>query len=243
MDSQSQTQTQPFNLSSIESFFLKIDLKPANLVGGDKSYLPDVPSGCKVEAGCSKMVFIFKDEPSVIKVPLLQIESDDGIEYECDLDECDRGDCSNCCGCTHYVGDSGDSRIADLSCDYCALEEEVYLKSVEAGVDRFFCKTTFLGKANGEFPVYAQERCAAPGLYNTTRSPSKDSLNHLYQNSSNYIFSLTYDAFIVDFYGEDFHKKLAQFIEDNGIDDFHSGNMGFRANGEPCIYDYSGFSG
>ena len=234
-----ETQTQTLDLSSIESFFLKINLNSDNLIGGNSMYLPEVPRGCDIKTGCSKMVFIFKDKPSVIKTPLLQLYSDDEIEYKCDLDECDR-DCSECWGCTNYVGDSG---IYDLSCDYCALEEEVYLKSVEAGVDRFFCKTTFLGKANGEFPVYAQERCAAPGLYNTTRNPSKDSLNRFYKSRANCIFNPTYDAFIVDFYGEDFHKKLAQFIEDNGIDDFHSGNMGFRANGEPCIYDYSGFNG
>lgn len=239
MDNQTQAQAQTLNLSSIESFFREINLNSDNLIGGNSEYFPEVPSGCEIKAGCSKMVFIFKDNPFVIKTPFRQIESDDQIEYECDLEECDR-DCSNCSCCTHYIGSGG---IEDLSCDYCDLEEEVYLKSVEAGVDRFFCKTTFLGDANGEFPVYLQERCAAPGLYNTTRNPSKDSLNRFYQDSSNCIFGPTYDAFIVDFYGEDFHKKLAQFITDYGIDDFHSGNMGFRANGEPCIYDYSGFNG
>lgn len=228
------------DIEKVEKFFKEIDLNEGHLIGGTSLYLPSVPKGIDVKVGCSKLVFVFDKEDKVLKIPCVSVESDD--EYECRLSKCDRENTENSCsrrcdGCSNYgIG------TCELSQNYCKLEEEIYLKAKKVQVERFFCKTELLGEVN-DIPVYAQEKCEFPGKQNTKKTPSKNSLNLIKEKDTCFIFGPVYDAFIIDFYGINFYERLGRFIEEEGIDDFHSDNMGFRLNGEPCIFDYSGFNG
>ena len=45
----------------------------------------------------------------------------------------------------------------------------------------------------------------------------------------------------IEYYGEAAVNDLLAFIELEGINDFHTENIGFREDGSPVILDYSGY--
>ena len=54
---------------------------------------------------------------------------------------------------------------------------------------------------------------------------------------------IEWTAMALEYYGEEVVKKLFNFIEKEGIDDLHWGNVGIRKDGSPVLLDYSGFLG
>ena len=65
-------------------------------------------------------------------------------------------------------------------------------------------------------------------------------LRHERGNAS-FCFNLQWLGNAIDFYGENFVRKVMQFIDKIGVTDFHSGNLAYREDGSPVIIDYAGF--
>lgn len=129
----------------------------------------------------------------------------------------------------------------DYSSDYCSIEESLYLKAAEAGLGNFFAATIQYGKTADGTPYYISEKVYTMYDDKATklRKPSpkgqkKASKTHL---SINKIWL----ACAIDRYGEKATNRFIKFLEDNGIEDLHSDNIGFRKNGDPVLLDYCSF--
>ena len=171
--------------------------------------------------GASKFI-IFLNDNEVVKVPF---NGEFYTEYFDDEDE------------------TGYSKF-DYFCteDYCMVEAAVYADAIAAGVDIFFASTEFVGNTLiNKTPIYLSERVLPfDYLNNEERSYSRDSYSKAGKMCGR--CPVEWTAMALEYYGEEAVRKLFDFIEKEGIDDLHWGNVGIRRNGAPVLLDYSGFS-
>lgn len=124
--------------------------------------------------------------------------------------------------------------------DYCAIEENIYAEIENEDFAVLFAETASLG--NG---FYVQERAESCFNYcDETRSSSKDSLKKAEEWEKEYItggFATEWVAIAIDFYGEEVVEHFLTYARQN-IHDIHTGNYGYRFDGSPVIFDYSGYS-
>lgn len=131
--------------------------------------------------------------------------------------------------------------------DYCATEAAVYADAVALGVEKFFASTKYYGKTAEGTPVYISERVYS--LYEddnirskiTSSEASNKKATEIKTDYSVHISSTEWLAKAIEFYGADAVINLIDFIELEHINDFHSGNIGFRKDGSPVLLDYSGY--
>ena len=131
--------------------------------------------------------------------------------------------------------------------DYCAKEAAIYKKAERKGIKKLFAKTKYGGMtSNNETPFYISERVFCyENFYEEEnfkdKKPSKESFEKAKKNSINGLPS-RWLAIAYEYYGDTIVKKLLDFIAEEDINDLHDGNVGFRKNGAPVIFDYSGYS-
>lgn len=128
--------------------------------------------------------------------------------------------------------------------DYCLLEEEKYQEAVNAGLGFMFAKTEIGGKTINGKQFYISERVIP--YRNSDRFARNDSKKYVKtlseKHKNGWEFNDNWLGLVYEYYGEETVEALLQFVEDAGINDFHGGNLGFKAcNGAPVILDYSGF--
>lgn len=132
-----------------------------------------------------------------------------------------------------------------VSCDYAAYEYKVYCAAKEAGLEKYFPETIFLGEFCGR-AFYIQERatcveslvshewhsrlCQEHDLYGEEYSEDEvwDELDELDDES---ICMLSFG-----------NEYLCDFLIENRVGDLHEGNFGY-INGELVIVDFSGWRG
>lgn len=138
-----------------------------------------------------------------------------------------------------------------------AMEEvEIYNKAVTAGLAVFFPATELFTTINGvhfvkqekvDFSVdetpyhkekkYAyQSRTASNRIVEKMETSIKKAYGHRYSRSLNTIWAKM--ALVI--YGKKLVKSLCQFIIENGINDLHESNIGYKDN-LPVILDFSGY--
>lgn len=131
--------------------------------------------------------------------------------------------------------------------DYCLAEYNKYLNLKYKHLDCFVAKTLYYKTIN-DTRIFLQEKVIPKFNIINERVPSERSHNqakvithHTCRFSDN-----KWVANCIDLYGE---NKVKQFFDyctevDNDIlNDCHSGNYGYRLNGTPVIFDYSDFKG
>ena len=178
------------------------------------------------------------------------------LPYEdCDCEE-ERNEyserqCDNDCGNCPF--DNSDSielfSGANGSWDYCAYEEELYNSAVEWGVEQFFAKTEHIGHVGGH-PIYAQEKVAAIRASQWGENEYEKTSSMKYTDAEKVKISNKVDfhhipenfiVAMVDTYGIDATMMLGRFVKAERLRDFHDANIGYREDGSPVIFDYSGF--
>ncbi len=207
-----------------------------------------------IKNGASKMVLVPTDDKLdfVVKMPFNgYLEGDTDIGYCCEASDeqyenayCE-GEYCNCCyeSCPFYNAEKGTYKNEFSGGDYCKIECDVYEKAEEEGLAELFAKTEYIYTTESGVKVYKQKKVKCPDDY--TDKEFSDKTNETYNSiSSNYnykVFSESFTKAIIEYYGFDTFKKLADFIDDNGLDDFHSANVGYGEKGEPILFDYSGY--
>lgn len=159
---------------------------------------------------------------------------DNGIEYNC--------------GCTKHVfwlDDYCDYVFKiDIDNKYCEKEYEIYQKAKEAGISNLFAEIYYIGQIFGK-NIYAMDYAYV----------SEDDIENDYYKK-NYEFGLTDDeieenlselnsedivlSLFKFYYSVNIIEKLAKFISQNQLGDFHGENVGYIDN-RLVFIDYSGY--
>ena len=207
---------------------LKIDF-PSNFGsdedGEETDVIEDVyaqlDSSVETAYGVSKFV-IFLNENEVVKVPF------SGCYWWDDNEE-------------------GGYRFDEfMNTDYCETEAAIYADAVALGVEKFFASVKYRGTAEGGTPIYLAERVYSFYENDTLRyviNSSEDSLKKAGELKKEYCvgFPPEWLAKAIEYYGLNDVIDLIAFVDLENINDFHSGNVGFRKDGSPVILDYSGY--
>lgn len=181
-------------------------------------------NGYEIETGATKCVIMPHNCPYVIKMPIKGIRL---YEYNEDIEEDE-------IEYQEYCNSNSDPRW-----NYCEAEALTYELAEEYGVERFFAKTFYWKMTEGDYPLYLQEKvqtwhCGAP-----SQRSSVLACNYYEQGI---IEDEVWIAFFIDWYGIINLEKLIDFLADEGINDLCDRNLGYRKNGAPVIFDYSGYN-
>lgn len=147
-------------------------------------------------------------------------------------------------------------RLAAFKNNYCKIEKINYELAVENGLQDFFAETRFVDYFF-DIPVYIQRKMKlnedniSNKLYSFVESRlskeneadfcsdyDKDCFIQCEIDEMSSLESLT--AILSDEYCPEDIEKLANFCEDNDINDFHCGNFGYDENGHMRLIDFSG---
>ncbi len=208
------------------------------------------------DSGASKGVIIIDNFSYVIKIPFMGGND----YYDCSYDTIRESRI----GKTHYSSDdythiSPEAQYypfcgAKENCDeierdwdYCELENYIYNKAVEEGLETCFAATKILGFIN-DYPIYYQPTAI---IYCQIENSKMSKINSdstkrgeaIRAHSDTYIDERIPSVWLgefLEFFGEQMFNKLFHFINEYNLSDFHYGNMGYIDN-IPVLVDYSGF--
>jgi hypothetical protein len=127
--------------------------------------------------------------------------------------------------------------------DYCKIEKEIYEKANKASLAMFFTKVDLLCETKEGYPIYVAERVSSfydEDYYDSSSRDSREKANSIMEEAHTYIND-EWAGVALEKYGEELFKKFLNFIDDEDINDLHSGNIGFRKDGTPCLLDFSGY--
>ena len=200
-------------------------------------YLGQEMPGTAAYHGVSKCVIVIPESEYVIKIPFNGYwetdeywDEEDEEWYKSDSEEF-----------IPFCGANYDINCEDASdWDYCENELIKYENAVDAGMEEFFAKITFYDYVNN-YPIYLQEKVKEYSWNNYVYSEEAEKT---YNSNKELQFRLPrqWAILAIDWYGEERYKEFLQYIKDNDINDLHSGNVGFAANGRPVILDYAGWN-
>lgn len=142
------------------------------------------------------------------------------------------------------------------NCDEAMEEVEIYNKAVTAGLAVFFPATELFTTINGvhfvkqekvdfcveDTPCYKekkyayQARTASDRIVQKMQTSISKACNHRFSRS----LDITWAKLALVVFGKKLVKSLCKFIIENGINDLHEGNIGYK-NNLPVILDFSGY--
>lgn len=120
--------------------------------------------------------------------------------------------------------------------DYCAIEEQLYVKASSCGLGNFFARTAKVGYVRG-IPVYLANKCATVSCQNI--SPKKDAISCA-EYLAGHMVSDAVINMIEHQRTQEEVNALEAFVIDNDIHDLRDENWGVNNDGDLVIIDYSG---
>lgn len=145
------------------------------------------------------------------------------------------------------------------SINYCALEAEKYARACAEGIEECFAAIYEVGEINGvkfylqefanvdedsttdSFYEYASEQVEK---YFSRDEEDEDNERHFVDEIWDFIDDMDDEERVsAVFNGHKNIRKIRNFIDDEEINDLHSGNWGFTNDGREVIIDYSGYRG
>jgi len=132
--------------------------------------------------------------------------------------------------------------------NYSYLTYELYQQAKNWEIIDLFAETEFFGTTKNGVEIYLQEKVKS--YYDgNSRSHSSEASKKKYRELINGKFSSAQSLFpedwltaVIEWYGIDLTKDFLLFCEENNLDDFHTGNIGWREDGTPCVLDWAGFN-
>lgn len=215
-------------LKRIEMFFEIINLDCDNFYYDNYADLIDEKRdeiqeklNCEIENGLSKLVLVFNDLDSVIKIPFIGNDFDEFYNSQESLNEDDKD-------CDFY------------DWDYCGTEYLIYQIAKEYEVEKMFLETKPLCEMN-ELPIYIQEKAIVGKSQMIEPSEnSKQKYDELCMKGKIPYYNVM-ESFI-EYYGDLLIEKFTKFLERVNLGDLHSGNIGVsRVDNRPIMFDYSGY--
>lgn len=138
----------------------------------------------------------------------------------------------------YFTDCDGNTAFDKLSKDYCYEESCIYTEAKELGLEMFLAKTEHFTSN-----LYISDRVIP---YDDFRHEdiyvSEESRKKAYSPRNDCCdISRIWLEYAYEYYPEDKVNAFVDFIFKKGINDIGLHNVGFRKNGAPVIYDYSGY--
>ena len=129
--------------------------------------------------------------------------------------------------------------------DYCLTEYEKYERLQAYDLECFVAKTIFY-KTKCGVRVFLQERVTPESELLNSPNASKNSkdLAEKWKDEGKFCIDSQWIATCLDKYGKSKVERFLYYCSNLDLDileDVHSGNFGYRPNGEPCLIDYSNY--
>lgn len=170
-----------------------------------------------VNTGESKIVFYFSEYPEwVVKIPFQGVRF---VDEENTVSYTDTYTTNYCEAELCYYYDAINEEVED------AFAEEHWLFDM-CGAD-FYCAEYCELMTCDKMEASEKARTVAEKIKKNSISPYND------------IFQWT--PLLIDCYGEEFSKRVVDFIIKQDIEDLHNENVGFSRDGKFKLIDYSGF--
>jgi len=132
--------------------------------------------------------------------------------------------------------------FSDFKVNHAAREADMYSEACKYGVAQFLVPCKKIGKFFGT-PVFetdfieVDEALVTSDMWNRcSGSMSNDEISSLLDDDDQYISVL-----FPFYYYEDEVTKFCDFLSEFGINDIHSGNIGYDSDGRIKVIDYSGY--
>lgn len=134
-----------------------------------------------------------------------------------------------------------------LRCDYCGLEAEYFAEAKRLGLDEFFAGTEFVMWCNN-IGVYVAERAEVSferlsnDLYEKLESDGME-VDRIFDTIDEADSCCEFMDWLIPYYTDsEKADELFEFLNENNINDLHSGNIGYIGN-RLVLIDYSGYRG
>ena len=241
------------NNNGYDEFFSTLKIEDGQPVGyGDPIEETD---DVAIFHGASRITFIPYDEEFVIKMPITAVwdwkvtmtheptEKDLTAitsEWSSDFNE------------DYYTEELGYEVIGREFCCHCERTEFDLMDSENALRDEAeeICEAAasillpneYVGDYNG-IPVWIQRRikCTQDNAMNWC-GLGEEEYNSIARVSPTHVFADPFTYALIQEYGEDEAAAIIETIKQLGIDDLHSGNIGFLSTGEAVCFDYAGYN-
>lgn len=132
--------------------------------------------------------------------------------------------------------------------DYCLAEYEKYQKLKTQKLDCFVAEVIYY-KTIDNTRIFLQEEITPDHElnHNSLKKPSKKSrkIADKWYRKRKFDINPNWIASCLDKYGQAKVKRFLKYcntVDEDILEDAHSGNFGYRKNGTPCILDYSNFN-
>ena len=130
----------------------------------------------------------------------------------------------------------------------CEDEIKTYQSAKEAGVEKVFLETWFIGYLRNGRPVYGQAKAdyTSNSLPESKEKKYRRITQTVSENMRSKVIRGMYDHSVnrlwvemfISLYGKNFARKFEAWTKETHLTDFHSGNIGYRKD-KPIILDYN----
>ena len=130
----------------------------------------------------------------------------------------------------------------------CEDEVKTYESAKEAGVEKVFLETWFIGYLTNGCPVYGQAK--ADYTANTlprskitkyeriTKTVTGNMKSRVIRGMYDHSVNRLWVGMFISLYGKNFARKFETWTKEAHLTDMHDGNIGYR-NDKPIILDYN----
>lgn len=173
--------------------------------------------------GATKLILMPRDVDFVIKIPF-----NGGQHWDGTMIPFYHAGCSAC---------------EDENWNYCETERIIAWVAKDYKISRCFVKNNYIGDVD-HHPIYIQRRVctyslSSPPPYKKTKSYKEISQSFCDSHYFN-CFNPIWLSDFMEYYGKQSFYSFMEFIEDECINDLHSGNIGYIGN-KPVVFDYAGW--
>ena len=130
----------------------------------------------------------------------------------------------------------------------CEDEIKTYNSAKEAGVEKVFLETWFVGYLTNGRPVYGQAKAdftssmipeaKAKKYERISRTVKEEMRTKVIRGMHDHSVNRLWVEMFISLYGKNFARKFEAWTKETHLTDMHSGNIGYR-NDKPIILDYN----
>lgn len=133
--------------------------------------------------------------------------------------------------------------------DYCERERFIYEQAKERGVAELFAESYFLMDFCGR-PIYIMKKVednkekVSTDLHDKVFSEGYDEEDFEYMEPEDFEYiepEEQVEELFYHYYEDNLLREYFAFCEDYGVNDIHTGNIGYDENDKPVVFDYSGY--